>query len=114
MSVEEMVVDALDPLRAHKGRLPDKRTLPALVVQVIAGSNEYTLEGDDGLRRRLVQIDAYSTTEYNADEYMKEADAKMQDATTFVVAGVEVASPGFENEPSLYRSSFQFILWFDT
>lgn len=112
-SVEELVVHALDPLRAHKGRLPDKRTLPALVVQVVAGTNEYSLMGADGFGRRIVQLDAYATAEFNADEYMKQARDKMRNAEAFVCNGDEVAAPGFEDEPALYRSSWQFIIWLD-
>ena len=115
MSVSETVIEALSPLRAHKGHLPDKRTLPAIVVQVVAGNDEWTLEGDDELKRRVIQLDAWSSTETGADTYMAQARTAMLASTDFAVAGVNVSgAPDYDEEANLYRSSFEFTIWLDS
>lgn len=115
MSVAEDVIAALDPLRAHKARLPDKRTLPAIVVSIVAGHDEWTLEGDDNLSHRIVQLDAWASTETGADNYMRQAREKMLASADFTVSGVDVSgAPDYDDDANLYRSSFEFRIWLET
>jgi hypothetical protein len=118
MSISEVVIEALSPLRAHKGHLPDIRTLPAIVVQVISGHDEFHLRGDGGLKRRIIQLDAWASIETGADNYMAQARTKLLaaagSATGYQVAGIAPSgAPPYDDEANLFRSSYEFTLWFD-
>lgn len=120
MNVAEYVFAALangaGGLRAHHNKLPRKGdsnyVLPMLVITGIAGHTEMHLRGDGGLRRYLVQVDAWATSRKGADDYMELARAKMLAATTFKVAAIDVSgAEGYDEEANLYRASLEFGLW---
>lgn len=114
MSILADVIAALDPLRAHKGKLPNERVLPAIVVTVVTGTDEMVLRGDGELRRRVVQLDAWGTVESGADDYMEQARTKMLAASGFKVARIDVSgAPDYEPEANLFRSSLEFAIWFN-
>lgn len=116
MSITGDVIDALGALRAYKGKLPSReegRVLPAIVVQAITGSDELDLMSDPGPFRRLVQLDAWATTESGADAYMEQAKAAMRAATTFRVDSIDLSgAPPWDDDAKLWRSSYEFgVIW---
>lgn len=52
--------------RVHSPALPQGAQLPALVIRVISGDDDYTHKGPDELAERRVQIDAWAKTKAEA------------------------------------------------
>lgn len=122
MNLAELVFDALttgsDGLRAHHNKLPKKGedgyVLPMAVITTIGGHNERHLRGDGGLRRRVVRVDIWGASRKLADDAMEVALTKMDAASTFKVAAVEDSgAPGYDFDANLWRSSFDFTVWFN-
>lgn len=119
MTIEEDVFKALTSgspaaLRAYPDVLPQMPVLPALTYSVVAGTDEFDLQGPTGLVRRLVQIDSWSTTRSGAATQMREAQLLMLASSDFSVNGMDVAAaPAYEPETKLYRDSVEFIIWKD-
>ena len=121
MNIAELVFQALssgsDGLRAFQNRLPQSGAanyvLPALVITTVAGADEMTLVGADGLRRRLIQLDAWGSSRKFADDYMELARTRMLAGTGFKVGAIDqTAAPQFDDEANLFRASLEFSLWF--
>lgn len=116
MSITGDVMDALGALVTYKAVLNSReegRILPAIVVQVITGSDELDLMGDPGPFRRMVQLDAWATTEAGADAYMEQAKTAMRAATAFKVDSIDLSgAPPYDDDAKLWRSSYEFgIIW---
>lgn len=119
MNLAERIFQALtsgsEPLRAYQDKMPRERTLPAIVISSeIAGEDDYGLRGPNGLRHRLVQLDAYGRTRRGVDNYMELARDQMNAATTFTVAkSYPSGAPEFEPDVDLFRSSVEFSVWYE-
>lgn len=116
-SIEEDVFSALtsgspSALRVYPDTLPQMPVLPAMTYSIIAGEDDFDLEGPTELIRRLVQVDAWATTRSSVTSMMEEAKTLMLLSTEFTVNAINVAgAPGYEPDTKLYRSSYEFILW---
>ena len=119
MNLAERIFQALtsgsDPLRAYQDKMPRERTLPAIVITAeIAGEDDYGLQGANGLRHRISQLDVYASTRKGADDYAELAREKMAAATTFAVArSYPSGAPDFEPDVDLFRNSIEFSLWYE-
>lgn len=112
--VHAELISGTTGLRAHKSVLPRERTLPAIVITPIAGSDEIHLRGDSGLTRQVVQLDAWASLESGAESYMEQAKQKMLNASTFQVANISVSGADtYDEEANLYRASREFTIWFN-
>jgi hypothetical protein len=120
MNIAELVFAAItsgsDGLRAFQNKLPRKGeamyVLPMIAISTITGHTEMHLSGDGGLRRYLIQLDAWASTRRGADDYMELAREKMLAATTFKIGAIEVTgADGYDEEANLYRTSVEFGLW---
>jgi hypothetical protein len=106
--------DGSGSVRCHFNKLPRERVLPAVVITVVSGSNDMDMEGDDTLRSRIVQLDAWASTRTGADNYMEEARGQMLAATTFVVGDIrESGADHYDEEANLYRASLEFDVGFN-
>lgn len=121
MSLHEDLFVALtaetEPLRVYADTLPAKVVLPALTYFIVGGHDEIYMEGDAGLVRRLVQVDAWAGTRIAAEAAMERAKALLLAATTFSVAAIDVVDitgvtqAGFEPDTERYRCSREFAVW---
>jgi len=120
MNVPELVSAALtngsDQLRVHHNKLPrkgdDNYIPPMLVATTVTSRDEIHLRGDGGLRRYLIQLDAWAASRKFADDYMELARTKMLAATSFSIAAVSATgAEGYDENANLYRASLEFGLW---
>ena len=117
MTIEEDVYAALTSgspasLRVYPDVLPQFPTYPALTYSVIAGTNDFDLQGPSGLIRRLVQVDAWATTRSGAVAAMNEAKILLLASSDFTIDGADVTgAERYDNETKLYRESYEFIIW---
>lgn len=101
-----------DGVRAHYDKLPAKGDpnyiMPATVIQVIAGHDEQTLRGADGLCQAIVQIDAYAGGRLLADELAALVKTKLRAARTFTTGTIsKAAAPPYDYDAALYRESLE-------
>ena len=114
MNIAETVSAALRDadLRCHFNKLPRERTIPAIVITMIAGFDDVDLSGDASLRNRVMQLDVWASTRTGADAYMESAKTAMLAATTFTVGDIrESGADGIDDEANLYRASLEFSIW---
>lgn len=106
------------PVNVHKDVLPPKgsagRVLPAAVIGIAGGHDDYDLEGDDSLRFRGVRVTTWASTESGADICMEAVRAKLRAATTFSVgASGPDSSDDHEEATGLYCVSVVFEIGFN-
>jgi hypothetical protein len=116
MSLAEDVFSALTsgspPMRAYPDELPQQVQLPALVYFVVAGTDDFHLQGRSGLVIRLVQVDAYAGTRLSADASIRDAVELMVASTSFQVNAISIPPvDDFEPDTRRYRASREFTLW---
>ena len=116
MSLAEDVFAALTggtpAARAYPEVLPQMPVLPALTYRLIAGTDDFHLQGRSGLVIRLVQVDAWATTRMGADRAMADASVLMVASQAFQVNGIDVSGADtYEEETQRYRASREFSIW---
>lgn len=121
MNAAELVFAALtngsDGLRAHHNKVPRKgdagHVFPLLTITTVSETAETDLRGDSSLRRRVVQIDAWSKTRKGADDLAELARAKMTAASTFKIGSPEKSgAPEYDDEADLFRASYDYPIWY--
>lgn len=116
MSIEEDVFTALTSgspvLRAYPDVLPQMAVIPAVTFFTVGGDNDFHLQGQSGLVRRVIQIDTWASTRLSADAMMKEVEALMVASTDFQVNAIFVAGVDpYEPDTNRYRTGREFVLW---
>lgn len=132
MNVETVVIERLGAVsavstlvgaRIYKRKLPQRPTLPALVVQLISGPRQHHLRGHDGAERTRVQVDAYVSDSVadpaQALEDIGAAVLEAMDGKTFTVSDTRVTgafcvdrSGGYEAEDlRLWRDRQDYVIW---
>lgn len=116
MSLEEDVFAALTSgspsLRAYPEIVPEFVQVPVVTFTMIAGTEDFALDGPTGLVRRLVQIDSWATTRSSAYALITQAQGLMLASTAFAVNAIsESGAPRYEPETRRYRESREFTLW---
>lgn len=102
------------PLRVFPDVLPENVVLPAVTYMVIAGRDDFHLQGRSGLERVLVRVDVWSKVKLVTEQVMNDQIVPlMLAATTFQVNGMNrtLADGDFEEETERYRSSREFAIW---
>lgn len=100
-------------LNVYPDEAPQEATPPFVIYTLIGGHDEMSLEGDDGLRRRLVQVDVWAKRREMASNLMEGVRSQMLAATAFSVAAMEeTGAPRFDFESKLFRSSYEFAIWY--
>lgn len=112
-SITDKVVDRLTP-----GVLTQGVRGSALVWNIISGERGYSHQGDDGLPRARVQIDAYGDT-YLEAKALAEAVMALLSGFSGVVGAVRLTileareTTAFEHNPgdAKHRRSMDFTIW---
>ena len=100
------------PARVYPEVMPQMAVLPALVFTVVAGTDDFHLEGTSGLQIRFIQVDAWASTRLSADNLIAEATTLMVASTTFQVNAIAIPPvDGYEPDTERYRASREFTVW---
>lgn len=98
--------------RVYPDVLPQMAVLPAVTFFTVTGDNDFHLQGQSGLIRRIVQVDVWSKVAMAADQLMVELENLMVASTAFQVNGIAAsAADGYEPETERYRVSREFTIW---
>ena len=113
--IDEAVYDRLKALaegRVHYVRMPQKPTLPALVITLVSSDEQYADRGHAGIAEYRVQLDAWAKTRDAAAGLMSQAKQLMR------VSGADFDTVNeydnlreIEQETDFFRSSTDFICW---
>jgi hypothetical protein len=116
VSIGEDVFSALTsgspPLRAYPQLMPQTPVLPALTFALVAGDDDFDLQGPTGLIVRHFRVDAWATTESSAFAQITQAQSLMLASAAFQVNAIrESGAAGYEPDTKLFRESREFTLW---
>lgn len=105
--------------RVHWGRAPQGAKPDYLVLQVISGRRDYTMQGASGLADARVQFDSYAQ-EYLVAKRISEAVIALLSGYRGTVSGVQIQGGFVDNDrdmstetevKKLYRRSADIIIW---
>lgn len=98
--------------RVYPDVMPQLAVLPALVYTLVAGQDDFHLEGLSGLQIRLVQVDAWAGTRLSADSLIADAATLMVASRLFQVNAINIPPvDDYEAETERYRASREFVVW---
>jgi hypothetical protein len=116
--IEELIRAVLEAedspmLNVWADQADQETQIPYCVFTIIGGHEEMHLQGSANLNRRIVQVDTWARRRDMASNLMQWVRHKMLAAATFNVTGVEeTGAPRYDGETKLYRSSYEFTLWY--
>lgn len=103
------------PLRAYPNLMPQYPVYPLIVYTIVGGEDGVHLQGVDGTSHRLIQIDAWGTTQIGVEQTMEIAKAQMLAADNFTVGRIDVSgAPPYEPDTQLYRASREFSVHYES
>lgn len=106
--------------RVHLKQLPQRSTLPAIVIHKVSGPREHSHDGSSGLARPRFQFDMYAATAEAANDLAEKVRLALDGfrGTMGGVSGVRVDGVFLENERDDYDDSAEvqavsqdYIVW---
>lgn len=109
--------------RVYPGRRPQGSSLPTITLSRISGAPMYTDDGETGLASARVQVDCWGTTYTSAknaaraaiDSFSAYFGSSGGYTFQYVLLDAErdFSEPGADSAEYLYRTSLDFIVWYN-
>ena len=107
---------ALVSTRIHWGRAPQGAPPPYVVLQVISGSPDYTMQGSSGYRQSRVQADVYSQSYTGAKKISRAVTSSLSGRRTGQIQSIfpdgerDLPAADAGEVTNLFRVSLDFMI----
>lgn len=110
---ENAGVASLAAGRVYPGHLPQKPTLPAIVMHRISGPREHSHDGSSGLAHPRFQFDVWAGSHVKAKALAEAVRAAMDGfrGTMGGAGGVEVSGCFLEDDDDGYDDALELFVW---